>query len=94
MFLLWFMPTTAPGMQLLGYNPILPPFFQRKSRLPIGVEFGLKRGNQMVPASKPTHVKQLKRRLRCAQKKAKEVARRQQARHKGLYDQRCRRLNW
>ena len=33
---------------------------------------------------------QLKRRLRFAHKKAKQVASGQQARHKGLYDQRCR----
>ena len=33
---------------------------------------------------------QLKRRLRIAHKKSKHVASRQQARHKGLYDQRCR----
>ena len=33
---------------------------------------------------------QLKRRLRFAHKKAKQVASRQQARHKGLYDQKCR----
>ena len=54
------------------------------------MEFGLKRGNQKVPLSKSTYVTQLKRRLRFAHKKAKQVASRQQARHKGLYDQRCR----
>ena len=54
------------------------------------MEFGLKRGNQKVPPCKSTYVTQLKRRLWFAHKKAKQVASRQQARHKGLYDQRCR----
>ena len=57
---------------------------------PIDVEFGLKRGNQQVPLSRSTYVTQLRRRLRFAHKKAKEVAGRQQARHKGLYDIRCK----
>ena len=64
--------------------------FGRKPRLPIDVEFGLKGGNQMVPPSKSTYVTQLKRRLRFANKKAKQVASWQQARHKGLYDQRSK----
>ena len=47
-------------------------------------------GNQQVPPSKSTYVTQLRRRLRCAHKKAKQVASRQQARCKGLYDKRCK----
>ena len=42
----------------------------------------------MVPPSKSTYVTRQKRRLRFAHKKAKQVASREQARHKGLYDQR------
>ena len=42
----------------------------------------------MVPPSKSTYVTQLKRRLQFVYKKAKQVASRQQARHKGLCDQR------
>ena len=79
------MPTTAPGMQLLAIAPYYL-LFGREPRLPIDVEFGLKRGNQKVPSSKSTYVTQLKRRLRFAHKIAKQVASRQQARHKGLYD--------
>ena len=64
--------------------------FGRKPRLPKDVEFGLKRGNQQVPPSKSTYVTQLRRRLKFAHKKAKQVASRQKARHKGLYDKRCK----
>ena len=72
-----------------GYSPYYL-LFGRKPRLPIDVEFGLKRGNQQSPPSKSTYVTQLRRRLRFAHQKAKQVAVRQQARHKGLYDRRCR----
>ena len=72
-----------------GYSPYYL-LFGRKPRLPIDVEFGLKRGNQQGPPSKSTYVTQLRRRLRFAHKKAKQVAGRQQARHKGLYDRRCK----
>ena len=68
--------------------------FGREPRLPLDVEFGLKMGNQKVPPSKSAYVTQLKRRIRFAHKNAKQVASRQQARHKGLYDQSCRGLNW
>ena len=54
------------------------------------MEFGLKGGNQKVPPSKYMYVTQLKRRLKFAHKKARQVASRQQARHKGLYDKRYR----
>ena len=50
----------------------------------------LKRGKQQSPPSKSTYVTQLRRRLRFAHKKAKHVAAKQQARHKELYDRRCR----
>ena len=72
-----------------GYSPYYL-LFGREPRLPIDVEFGLKRGNQQGPPSKSNYVTQLRRRLRFAHKKAKQVAGRQQARHKGLYDRRCK----
>ena len=72
-----------------GYSPYYL-MFGREPRFPIGVEFGLKRGNQQAPPSKSSYVIQLRRRLRFAHKKAKQVASRQQARHKGLYDKRCK----
>ena len=50
------------------------------------MEFGLKRGNQQGSPSRSNYVTQLRRRLRFAHKKAKQVADTQQARHKGLYD--------
>ena len=64
--------------------------FGKEPRRPIDVEFGLKRGNQQVFPCRSTYVTQLRRRLRFAHKKAKQVAGRQQARHKGLYDKRCK----
>ena len=72
-----------------GYSPYYL-LFGREPRLPIDVEFGLKWGNQQGPPSKSNYVTQLRRRLRFAHKKAKQVAGRQQARHKGLYDRRCK----
>ena len=56
---------------------------------PLMLSSGLK-GESTEPPSKSTYVTQLRRRLRFAHKKAKQVADRQQARHKGLYDRRCR----
>ena len=89
MFQPWCMPTTAPKNAATGYSPYYL-LFGRQPRFPIDVEFGLKRGNQQGSPSRSTYVTQLRRRLRFAHKKAKQAAGRQQARHKGLYDRRCK----
>ena len=52
------------------------------------LSLGLKGGTNRAPLVSPPDVTQLRRRLRFAHKKAKQVADRQQARHKGLYDRR------
>ena len=54
------------------------------------VEFGLQWGSQMGSLGKSNYVSQLKSRLRFAHNRAKQMAKRQQAKHKDLYDQRCR----
>ena len=64
--------------------------FGRESRLPVDMEFGLQRESQKGPLCESSYVSQLRRRFMFAHNKAKQMAKRQQARHKGLYDQRCR----
>ena len=54
------------------------------------VAFGLQRGNQKGSLSESNYVSQLKRQLKFAHNKAKQVASKQQARHKGPYDRKCR----
>ena len=89
MCLQWCMPTTAPRMQPLVSVPVIS-FLGREPRLPVDVEFGLQRGSQKGPLSESNYVSQLKRQLKCAHNKAKQVASKQQARHKELYDRKCR----
>ena len=83
------MPTTAPRMQLLDLAPTAS-FFGREPRLPVDVQFGLQRGSQKGSLGGSSYVSQLKRRLRFAHDKAKQMAKRQQAKHMQLGDQRCR----
>ena len=64
--------------------------FGREPRLPVDVEFGLQRGSQKGSPGQSNYVSELKRRLRFAHKKAKHMAKRQQAKHRELYDQKCR----
>ena len=72
-----------------GFSPYYL-LLSREPRLPVDVEFGLQRGSQKGPLGESSYVSQLRRRLVFAHNKAKQMAKRQQARHKGLYDQRCR----
>ena len=54
------------------------------------VEFGLQRGSQKGSLGESSYVSQLRRRLKFAHNKAKQMANRQQAKHQELYDQKCR----
>ena len=64
--------------------------FGREPRLPVDVEFGLQRGGQRGSHGESNYISQLRRRLKFAHRKAKHMAQRQQARHRGLYDLKCR----
>ena len=54
------------------------------------VEFGLQRQGQKGSAGESNYISQLKMRLQFAYRKAKHMAQKQQARHRGLYNLRCR----
>ena len=62
----------------------------REPRLPVDVEFGLQRGGQRGSPGESSYISQLRRRLNFADRKARCMAQRQQARHRGLYDLKCR----
>ena len=64
--------------------------FGMEPRLPVYVEFGLQRGGQKGCPGESNYISQLRRRLKFAHKKAKHMAQRQQAKHRELYDIKCR----
>ena len=54
------------------------------------VVYGLQRGSEKGSLGESAYISQLRRRLTFAHNKAKQMAKRQQARHNGLYDRKCR----
>ena len=72
-----------------GFNPYYL-LFGREPRLPVDVEFGLQRGDQNGSPEESNYVSQLRRRLKFAHRKAKHMAQKQQAKHRELYDLKCR----
>ena len=72
-----------------GFSPYFL-LFGRKPRLPVDVEFGLQRGGQKGSPGESNYISQLRRRLKFAHKKARHMAQRQQAKHRELYDMKCR----
>ena len=64
--------------------------FAREPRIPVDVEFGLQRGSQKGSLGESSYVSQPRRRLMFAHNKVKQMAKRQQAKHRELYDQKGR----
>ena len=89
MSLLWYMLITALGMQPLGLAHTFS-FLVGSLGFLWMWSFGLQRGGQRGSPGESNYISQLRRRLSFAHKKAKHMAQKQQARHRGLYDLKCR----
>ena len=72
-----------------GFSPYFL-LFGREPRLQVDMEFGLQRGGQKGSPGESNNISQLKKRLQFAYRKAKCMAQKQQARHRGLYNLRCK----
>ena len=89
MSLLWYMPITALGIQLLGLAHTIS--FLEGSLAPCRCRIWTSEGKpEGFPLGIPTTSSQLRRRLRFAHEKAKHMAKKQQAKHRELYDLKCR----
>ena len=71
-----------------GFSPYYL-LFGREPRFSVDVEFGLQRGGQKGSPGESNYISQL-RRLTTAHRKARHMAQRQQAKHRELYDMKCR----
>ena len=83
------MPYNCTRNAATGFSPYYL-LFGRESRLPVDAEFGLQRGGQKGSLDESSYVSQLRRRLKFAHNKAKQMAKWQQAKHREQYDQKCR----
>ena len=62
----------------------------RELRLSVDVEFGLQRGGQRGSPGESNYISQVRKRLTFSHRKARHMAQRQQAKHRELYDMKCR----
>ena len=72
-----------------GFSPYYL-LFGREPKILVDAEFGLQRGGQRGSPGESNYISQLRRRLWFAHKKAKCLAQKQQAKHRELYDLKCR----
>ena len=89
MCLQWCMPTTAPRIQPLG-SVLIISFLAGSLDSQWMLNLDYRGKTKRVPLGNPIYASQLRRQLKFAHNKAKLVASKQQARHKGLYDRKCR----
>ena len=72
-----------------GFSPYYL-LFAREPRLPVDVEFELQMGGQRGSPGESNYISELRKRLTFAHRKASHMAQRQQAKHRELYDMKCR----